>query len=96
MKVLSSRHPTIKKSAITLLFSLVVGFLAALWRFKLDPEGTGGSILALPVIMTLFPLCITLLLVGLLTLNKSYGPFLVAASFLAFISFYVLNGLLVP
>lgn len=83
--------------AVTVVLSVFVGWLAAMWRYKiLDPEGTGGGILALPISITLFPLCGLLFLLGILTLDRSFGPYLVMASFLIVVSFFIINGLLSP
>lgn len=80
--------------ALTVVVSVLTGLLAAIWRYKiLDPAGTGGSILAAPIIFTMFPICAALFFTGILTFNRSFGPFLVIASFLVIISFFVLNGL---
>lgn|GEM_PF-4056188 len=86
---------TLLPLTITVVISVFVGLLAAVWRYKiLDPEGTGGSILAMPIILTMFPFCIALFFAGVLTLKERFGPFLILASFLIPISFFVLNRLI--
>jgi hypothetical protein len=72
--------------------SILVGLAFALWRYKiLDPGGHGGSILALPIGLTMFPLCIALFVAGLITLKEPVGRYLVLASFLIPNFFFALN-----
>jgi len=79
---------------VTVGISVIIGLMFAFWRYKiLDPEGNGGSILALPIIFTMFPLCIAVFFAGLITLKESAGPYLLLASWLIPISFFVLNRL---
>lgn len=83
-----------KPLGITILLSLVAGFLLSLWAINLDPKGTGGSILMIPIIFTLFPISIALFVTGLISLKSSFGKYLVGASLLIPISFFVLKELL--
>lgn len=66
---------------------MLAGFLMVLWRYALDPSNTGGSILALPIILVMFLVCIALFIVGCLTMDRSFGWPLVFASFLVPFSF---------
>ncbi len=83
-----------KSFGITILLSSVAGFLTALWAISLDPKGTGGSILMIPVIFTLFPISIVLFITGLISLKSSFGKYLVATSLLIPISFFISKELL--
>jgi hypothetical protein len=83
-----------KALGITILLSLLAGFLTSLWAVNLDPKGTGGSILMLPIIITLFPISISLFVTGLISLKSSFGKYLVGASLLIPISFFVIKELL--
>ena len=75
--------------SITFLLSLIAGFLFGLWAFILDPKGTGGSILVLPVIFILFLICLALFVTGLITLKSSFGKYFVGASLLIPIIFFI-------
>ena len=83
-----------KPLGITILLSLVAGFLISLWAIYLDPKGTGGSILMIPIIFTLFPVSIALFFTGLICLKSSFGKHLVVSSLLVPISFFVIKELL--
>ena len=83
-----------KYLGITFLISLIVGFLFGIWAIILDPKGTGGSILMIPVIFTLFPICIALLCTGIISTKASFGRYLAAASFLIPVSFFISKELL--
>lgn len=78
-----------KPLVTTVLLSLIGGFLAGLWATRIDPDGTGGSILMLPVIFILFLVCGSLFVTGIISLKNSFGGYLIGASFLIPISFYV-------
>ena len=83
-----------KRVVITVFMSALAGFLAALWRTALDPTGTGGSILALPIIIVMVPLCIAFFVLGLFTTDRPFGLPLILAAVLIPISFVFINGLL--
>ena len=84
-----------KPLGITILLSLFAGFLTGLWAIILDPKGTGGSILMIPVILTLFPISFALFVAGLFfSLRRSFGKYLVGASLLIPISFFISKWLL--
>ncbi len=78
-----------KSFGITILLSLVAGFLIGLWAISLDSKGTGGSILMIPVIFTLFPISVVLFVTGLISLKSSFGKYLVVASLLIPVSFFI-------
>jgi hypothetical protein len=78
-----------KPLGITTLLSLVAGFLISLWAIYLDPKGTGGSILMLPIIFTVFPISIALFVTGLICLKSSFGKYLVVASLIIPTSFFL-------
>jgi hypothetical protein len=83
-----------KSLGITILLSLVAGFLISIWAINLDPKGTGGSFLMLPIIISLFPISIALFVTGLISLKSSFGKYLVGASLLIPISFFIIKELL--
>src|SRR5688572_8243256 len=60
-----------KRWIITILMSLLAGFLAALWRrLVLDPTGTSGSVLAFPIILVMLPLCSAFVIIGLFATDR--------------------------
>ena len=83
-----------KHLGITLLLSLIAGLLFDLWLNILDPKGTGGSILALPVILTLFIVCIAIFVTGLINIKNPFGRYLAAASIIIPIVFFISKELL--
>lgn len=95
MKEIETADIKVNSAAITVLLSLFAGFLTGFWAIILDPKGTGGSILMLPVILTLFPISFAMFLAGLfIGLKNSFGEYLVGASFLIPISFFISKELL--
>jgi hypothetical protein len=83
----------IKGMIVTFGFAVFIGGLAAFWRSILDPTGTGGSILAIPLIFVMFAVCIALFLAGLVNLKRPFGLNLMIAAFLIPLSFFVIVAL---
>ena len=79
---------------ITIAISILVGFVSAVWRYKLDPPGTGASILAFPVILSLLFINLTLFVSGLVLalLRNPLAPSVAVAPLFIWISFLVLNA----
>lgn len=83
----------LKLILVTLASSLLVGYIAAYCGFLLDPGGTGGSILAFPVIAAVTVLSIGLFIGGLVTFSRKPSPYLLASSVVVSISFSISLGL---
>ena len=61
--------------SITVAVSFLMGYLAALWVTHLDPDGTGGSILAFPAIISLMVFSCLNFVVGGAALVTKYGGY---------------------
>lgn len=76
----------------TLIASLIVGFLLALWITRLDPGGTGGSILAIPALLVASVISIITIVFGLNTIYHPAGRRL--SAFSIFIWVFLFLGLI--
>lgn len=72
----------------TFALSLFAGILAGVWANSLDPDGT-SSILVIPVIISLFLTCIALFATGIITRNHSFGLYLMIASILILVTYFI-------
>jgi hypothetical protein len=68
--------------ALTAGISFSVGFVLALWVTRLDPDGNGGSVLAMPAIMAAAGISFIAFCFGVFTFYVPVGRSLLASSFL--------------
>jgi len=77
------------RMVVTMAFSFVIGYVAALWVTYLDPDGTGGGILAAPAIISVMIFSGLTLIVGVAALRTKYGGYFILSAFLVPILFFV-------
>ena len=68
-----NRESRLRPTSVTLLGSLLAGFLFCLWANRLDPNGAGDSIPIIPVIVSLFLACIALFATGVICRKQTLG-----------------------
>jgi uncharacterized membrane protein YidH (DUF202 family) len=74
---------------VTLIASFGIGFLLALWITRLDPDGTGGSVLATPALLVASGISIITIIFGLSTIYDPIGRRLSAFSILIWVFLFL-------
>ncbi len=85
---------TVTSWIVTLIASFSAGFLLALWITRLDPDGTGGSILAIPALLVASGISIITIVFGLSTIYDPVGRRLSAFSILLWVFLFLGLGLI--
>ena len=78
-----------KKWVITALIAFSIGYFAALWVTYLDPDGTGGSILAMPAIAAILIATALAVVMGLSSIRTGHGRYFFLSVLLIPIAFLV-------
>jgi hypothetical protein len=76
----------------TVAGSFLIGYTAAVWVTHLDPDGSGGSILAFPAILSVTAVSALAFIVGMSSLGTNYGRYFLFSVILIPMFFFVATG----